>query len=256
MPPAATSRRAPSPAPSPTPTATRSRGRWCSSPVTLRTPPPSPTGRQLHDRRPRAGHLPEGGRFADGFESRLRPVTVDGAEPASTSCCAATGPPPRVAPRSPPSTASTSRPSAAARARRSTCRRAPGGAAPPATDDPVTARDVDPKSIVIALPEAVTITRFAVDPPPPAATPAAPRPLTTDRGRPLGRRPLDGGRLRHLRARRPGRPGRRPGAVTGPRHHLRAVHDGVAAGSGLTGCPDGYRGCTYMDTTELAVYDD
>ena len=126
-----------------------------------------------------------------------------------------------------------------------------------ATEDPVTGADqVVPKSIVIALPEAIDITSFAVDPastcgdPGSASTADYTIEVSTTAGGPWTEVSSgtfdanDRGVLVDL-------PVTAPPAQSFVRYTM--VTPQVPD---FTGCPDAYGGCTYMDSSELAVYDD
>lgn len=126
-----------------------------------------------------------------------------------------------------------------------------------ATEDPVTAADqVVPKSIVIELPEAITITSFAVDPgstcgdPGSSSTADYTIEVGTSAGGPWVEVSAgtfdadDRGVLVDL-------PVTAPAAQSFVRYTM--VSPQVPD---FTGCPDAYGGCQYMDSSELAVYDD
>ncbi|CAN5608437.1 hypothetical protein BH11ACT8_BH11ACT8_26040 [soil metagenome] len=124
------------------------------------------------------------------------------------------------------------------------------------TEDPVTSlAEVDPKSIVVALPQAVNITSVAVDPGSTCGDPgssstadytievaaSAGGPYTQVASGTFGA--SDRGVLTEIPVAAPGTQFVRYTMVT-PQ-----VPD-------FAGCPNDYGGCTYMDTSELAVYDD
>ncbi|MEN8674079.1 M36 family metallopeptidase [Nocardioides sp.] len=125
------------------------------------------------------------------------------------------------------------------------------------TEDPVTAADqVEPKSIVIALPQAVDITTIAVDPGNTCGDPGSSS--TADYVLEVGATAEgpwteaasgtftegDRGTLVDI-------PVTVPPAMSFVRYTM--VSPQVPD---FAGCPDAFGGCTYMDSSELAVYDD
>lgn len=125
------------------------------------------------------------------------------------------------------------------------------------TEDPVTAADqVDPKSIVIALPQAVAVTTIAVDPgntcgdPGSSSTADYRLEVSVAEDGPWVEvssgtfTPADRGTLVDLSV-----------SVGAPVSYVRYTMLSPQVPD-YTGCPDAFGGCTYMDSSELAVYDD
>lgn len=125
------------------------------------------------------------------------------------------------------------------------------------TEDPVTAAaQIDPKQIVIALPQAVDITTIAVDPgntcgdPGSSSTGDYRLEVSTDEAGPWTEvssgtfTEADRGVLVAL-----------PVTVATPVSFVRYTMLSPQVPD-YSGCPDAFGGCTYMDSSELAVYDD
>ncbi len=205
------------------------------------------------------GTYPKVAAFAAGYETQFRPVTVDGDETGVDfelrRDWAASSGGASIASFDPPDfTAYGCGPDAAIDLSLGTGWGSETTATGASADD---ASDVDPKSIVIELPEAITVTGFAVDP---SATcgdagssstadytievgPSAAGPWTVAASGTFG--PADRGHLVDVPALSPA-----PGTT-----HVQYTMESPQVPD-WTECPDGYTGCTYMDTTEVAVYDD